>query len=101
MIKTLPTILNEDEIQYLVQYFIFDDKNCDVTDTLNKMTRHLSYQTRKYSHSVTAKTTKFDESDFEKAVWNYYIHKQIQEGRTTGQLAAELEKDLEFLNSFF
>lgn len=101
MIKTLPEILNEKEIKYLVQYFVLDDRGCDVKDIISKLTRHMSYEVRKHSHSVTAKRTRFYKSDFEKAVWNYYIRKQIQEGRTTGDIALEHDRDLEFVNSFF
>lgn len=100
MIKTLDQILTESQIKSLISHFVYK-KELDVSSILEKMTKDLSYEMRKHSHSATAKNRIFTEDELEHIVWNYYIKHQIKDGLTTGDLARKTGKSLEFVNSFF
>jgi hypothetical protein len=100
LIKRLDEFLNQREINTLIRRYVFN-KDIDVQEIKDKLLRERSYEIRKHSHASNARNVKVREINYERMVWNYFIHQQIQNGKTTGDLAKELDKELEFLNSFF
>lgn len=100
MTSPLNKSISDQEVQELIRHFIFNVDN-DIDVIIEKLSRQRSYEIRKHSHSVSARNTTVRKIDFERTVWNHYIRQQLELGKTTGELSKELDKPLEFLNSFF
>lgn len=71
-----------------------------VDSILERASRYLVYEKRLTQYQLSPMSIIFQEVWLEKWIWKEYILEQIQQGKTTGELAEELGRNLEFINAF-
>lgn len=87
------------EIRALIRSRITRELTADETkDVLEKVKKTYIYQKRRMSHIYKTRDPKFELADFDSLLWKFYLAQEIEQGRTTGDIAEELGLDLAEVN---
>lgn len=88
-----------EEIDALIQSRVLHTKTAASTKVaLDAVKKRFIYEKRRKSHAYKTRDPRFDLAEFDALLWRFYLHSQIEQGRTTGDIAEEMGLDLETLN---
>jgi hypothetical protein len=59
------------------------------------------YEARKLNSRMSSKEVMFDESEIEKCVWQDFIASEVEDGKNTLKIAAEVGVPLQVVNSYY
>lgn len=111
MSKRLNEIVGNTAVKILRDVYIWEiDKNqickkyrvetIEIDLMLEKVSKHLVYQSRAQSYNISASQIIFHKKDLLKWVWREFLIEQIDQGKTTDQISIEVNRPLGTINGY-
>lgn len=103
MVKTLNQFLSNGEIELLISVYVLEtvpNNDWIAEQVIDKLKKKMMYDMRAISHRMSISKVFINEQELKASVWKYFLRREIDKGKTTGQIAEEIEKPLGLVNSF-